>query len=165
MVSPTRPPSVVLRDYRSSDLEAMFQLDEVCFAAEFRFDRASMLVFAEARNALVVVAEDPGSEVVGFVIAHLEPVATGQRGYIVTLDVAESRRRQRLAERLMREAEARAAAAGALWMELHVFTGNEGAIRFYERLGYVRIGVRSRFYGAAGLNAFVYRRDLSQRFA
>ena len=26
-------------------------------------------------------------------------------------------------------------AAGVQWMQLHVFTGNAGAIRFYERLG------------------------------
>jgi ribosomal-protein-alanine N-acetyltransferase len=149
----------VLRDYRPSDLEAMFQLDEACFAVEFRFDRESMRAFAEARNALVVMAEEPGSELAGFVIAHIEPVAMGRRGYIVTLDVAESHRRQGLAERLLREVEMRAAAAGALWMELHVYTGNEAAIRFYERLGYERIGVRRRFYGAAGLDAFVYRRE------
>jgi ribosomal-protein-alanine N-acetyltransferase len=76
----------------------------------------------------------------------------------VTLDVAENYRRVGLAGRLMREVEARAATAGARSMELHVFTGNEGAIRFYERLGYARVGVRRRFYGAAGLDAFVYRR-------
>jgi [ribosomal protein S18]-alanine N-acetyltransferase len=161
MVSTMGVAGVVLRDYRSSDLEAMFRLDEACFAAEFRFDRQSMRAFAETGNALVMVAEGAGSEVVGFVIVHLERVAARRRGYVVTLDVAEGSRHKGLAERLMREVEARARAAGARWMELHVFTGNEGAIRFYERLGYVRTGFRHRFYGAAGLNAFVYRRELS----
>jgi ribosomal-protein-alanine N-acetyltransferase len=42
---------------------------------------------------------------------------------------------------------------------LHVFTGNEGAVRFYERLGYERIGIKPRFYGR-GLDAFVYRKTL-----
>jgi ribosomal-protein-alanine N-acetyltransferase len=60
----------------------------------------------------------------------------------------------------MREAEARAAAT-ALWMELHVFTGNEAAICFYERLGYERVGVRRRFYGGAGLDAYVYRKKFA----
>jgi ribosomal-protein-alanine N-acetyltransferase len=160
-----RTAGMVLRDYRPSDLQAMFLLDEACFAVEFRFDRESMLEFAEAGNAIVVVAEGPGGEIAGFVIAHIEPVATVRRGYIVTLDVAEGRRREGLAALLMRAVEDRAAAAGAQWMELHVFTGNEGAIRFYERLGYARIGVRYRFYGAAGLNAFVYRKDLSDSYA
>jgi ribosomal-protein-alanine N-acetyltransferase len=149
---------IVLRDYRTSDLEAIFRLDEVCFAVPFRFDRESMLAFAEARNAIVVVAEGAGEEIVGFVIAHVERAAAGRRAYVVTLDVAENHRRIGLARRLMREVEARSAAAGARWMELHVFTGNEGAIRFYERLGYVRVGVQRRFYGAAGLDAFTYRK-------
>ena len=149
---------IVLRDYRATDLEAIFRLDEVCFAVPFRFDRESMLAFAEARDAIVVVAEGAGEEIVGFVIAHVERAAAGRRAYVVTLDVAESHRRIGLAGRLMREVETRAAAAGAQGMELHVFTGNEGAIRFYERLGYVRVGVRRRFYGADGLDAFVYRK-------
>jgi ribosomal-protein-alanine N-acetyltransferase len=46
-------------------------------------------------------------------------------------------------------------------MELHVFTGNEAAIRFYERLRYERIAMRRRFYGGEGLDAFVYRKELA----
>jgi ribosomal-protein-alanine N-acetyltransferase len=158
MASSAASTGIVLRSYRPSDLEAMFRLDEICFAEEFRFDKESMLTFAEARNAIVVVAEEAGGEIAGFVIAHVERAAAGRCGYVVTLDVAENHRRVGLAGRLMREVEARAAAAGARWMELHVFTGNEGAIRFYERWGYVRVAVRRRFYGAAGLDAFVYRK-------
>jgi ribosomal protein S18 acetylase RimI-like enzyme len=45
-------------------------------------------------------------------------------------------------------------------MQLHVFTGNVGAVCFYERLGYRRLRVERRFYGAAGLDAFVYGKEL-----
>ncbi len=151
---------ISLRDYRADDLEAMFRLDVVCFAPEFRFDRASMRAFAEERGAIALVAEGMGGEVVGFVIVHLGRVGAGWLGYVVTLDVAEEWRRRGLAGMLMREAEARAVAAGARWMELHVFTGNAAAIRFYERLGYERSGMRRRFYGADGLDALVYRREI-----
>jgi [ribosomal protein S18]-alanine N-acetyltransferase len=51
--------------------------------------------------------------------------------------------------------------AGALRMELHVFTENEAAIRFYERIGYERIARRHRFYGAEGLDAYEYRKELT----
>jgi len=106
-----------------------------------------MQAFAEERGAIAVVAEELGG-LVGFVIVHLERVGAGWRGYVVTLDVAEEWRRRGLAGMLMREAEARVAAA---------------AIRFYERLGYERIGMIQRFYGAAGLDAFVYRREIADR--
>jgi [ribosomal protein S18]-alanine N-acetyltransferase len=152
---------ILLRDYRVDDLEAMFCLDEACFAAEFRFDRRSMRIFAGGRDAITLIAEKTCGGIAGFVIVHVEPAAAGLRGYVVTLDVAEELRREGLARRLMRAAETRAAAAGAIWMELHVFTGNEGAIRFYERLGYVRIGLSRGFYGNDGLDAFVYRKQLA----
>ena len=161
---------VSLREYRGSDAEAMFQLDLACFAEEFRFDRKSMQTFAEEMGALCLVAETRKPELAGFVIvqveAHaqveVEQILAAGRGYVVTLDVAEQWRRRGLAGRLMAAAEARVASAGAGWMELHVFTGNEGAIRFYERLGYERIGVQRRFYGKRGLDAFVYRKTLGR---
>jgi len=152
---------IELRDYRETDLETMFLLDAACFAAKFRFDRESMRAFAGARNAMAVVAEKSGCSMVGFVIAHVERTAAGWRGYVVTLDVSVECRRAGLATRLMQEVESRAFAAGARYMELHVFTGNEGAIRFYERLGYVRVAMRLRFYGADGLDAFAYRKELT----
>ena len=151
---------IIFRDYRDTDLEAMFRLDEACFAEEFRFDRESMREFAEERNAIVRIAEKVGSELAGFIIVHVERVATGWRAYVVTLDVAAEWRQKGLGRRLMREAEAFAVAAGVRWMQLHVFTGNAGAIRFYERLGYERIRERRGFYGAPGLDAFVYGKEL-----
>jgi [ribosomal protein S18]-alanine N-acetyltransferase len=151
---------IIFRDYRDTDLEAMFRLDEACFAEEFRFDRESMREFAEERNAIVRIAEEVSGELAGFIIVHVERVATGWRAYVVTLDVAAEWRQQGLGRGLMREAEACAVAAGVRWMQLHVFTGNEGAIRFYERLGYERIRVQRRFYGKAGLDAFVYGKEL-----
>jgi ribosomal-protein-alanine N-acetyltransferase len=152
---------IVLREYREADLEAICRLDEDCFAAAFLFDRKSMREFAEARNAICLVAETRHGGVDGFVIVHLDLIAAGLRGYVVTLDVAEEHRREGVASKLLLEAESRAGAVGARQMELHVFTGNEGAIRFYERMGYGRLAVRRRFYRADGLDAFLYRKELA----
>ena len=46
----------------------------------------------------------------------------------------------------MAELEAKAQAAGATAMALHVFTGNAGAIEFYESIGYNRAGRAENFY-------------------
>jgi [ribosomal protein S18]-alanine N-acetyltransferase len=151
---------ISLCDYRPTNLDAMYRLDQECFSVEFRFDRESMRFFAEEPDAIVRVAVFSNGEIVGFVIVHIEAIETEHRGYVVTLDVAEGYRRRGLAGRLLRDAEERVIATGARWMELHVFTGNESAIRFYERSGYGRVGVRRRFYGKSGLDAFVYRKDL-----
>ena len=153
-----RDRDVMLRGYRDDDLDAMFRLDEVCFEAPFRFSRAAMRRFAEARRARVVIAELDG-ELVGFCIVHVETVEQESVGYVVTLDVAPEHRRIGLAARLMERAEAEAREAGCSSMALHVFTGNEAAIRFYERMGYAFWSKDMSFYGV-GVDALVYRKAL-----
>ncbi len=152
---------IVSRDYRVTDLEPMFQLDEACFAEEFRFDRESMRDFAEEQNAIVRVAENGSGEIIGFVIVHVERVSQDWRAYLVTLDVAAASRQKGLATRLMNEVEATLRAAGVQWLQLHVFTKNLTAIRFYERMGYQRMSMQREFYGENGLDAFVYGKELS----
>ena len=53
----TRTDEVVLREYVEGDLEKIVRLDESCFDEEFRFDRRSMKAYAEARNAVSLIAE------------------------------------------------------------------------------------------------------------
>jgi ribosomal-protein-alanine N-acetyltransferase len=156
--------NVVLRGYLEWDLEALCLLDEACFAEAFRFDRAAMQRFVGYKKAIVVVAEEDAGErsICGFVIVHLEGSGRALGGYVVTLDVAEDWRRLGLAGRLMEEAERQALAVGAVWMGLHVFAGNEGAIAFYERSGYMQGERVPGFYRGAGENdsmdALVYRK-------
>lgn len=147
---------MVLRGYRDGDLDAMFRLDEVCFETPFRFSRAAMRRFAEARRARVVIAE-LGGELVGFCIVHVETVEREKIGYVVTLDVALAWRRQGLAGMLMERCEAAAREAGCVSMALHVFPGNEAAIRFYEGMGYAFWARDKDFYGV-GVDALVYRK-------
>jgi ribosomal-protein-alanine N-acetyltransferase len=150
---------ISLRDYRATDIEGMFRLDEACFGEEFRFDRDSMRRFAESRSATTLLAESLDGQLIGFVIVHLEGAATRKHGYVVTLDVSLEHRRCGVADRLMNEMEERARLAGSAWMGLHVFARNEEAIRFYERRGYRRVGIKADFYGR-NLDAWVYRKDL-----
>jgi ribosomal protein S18 acetylase RimI-like enzyme len=140
----------------------MVRVDEVCFREAFRFDRQSMRRFAEARGAIVVVAEDTleDSVMAGFVIVHLEGVATERYGYVVTLDVAPELRRAGVGGLLLREAERQVKATGVGRMGLHVAVDNDAAIRFYEGLGYGCVGVAKRFYREAGLDGLIYIKEL-----
>jgi ribosomal-protein-alanine N-acetyltransferase len=150
---------ITLRSYRPEDLEALYALDVVCFQPPFRFSRTSMRRFAEARNALVVIAEQ-SALVAGFCIVHVERVRSQRIGYIVTLDVAPEQRRQGLAQTLMAEAEQQALAAGCGQLALHVHTGNEAALSFYTRIGFSLIGLELGFYGN-GLDAQLWRKPLT----
>jgi [ribosomal protein S18]-alanine N-acetyltransferase len=150
--------AVRLRGYEAGDLQPIFELDEICFEPPFRFSLRAMRRFAEAQNALTVIAESDageGGEIVGFCLAHLEPSGRQQVAYVVTLDVAPEHRRRGLAARMIRRIEEQARDAGCVAIGLHVWVGNETAIRFYEREGYERTRLARGFYGA-GLDAFVY---------
>ncbi|MES2393174.1 MAG: GNAT family N-acetyltransferase [Acidobacteriota bacterium] len=151
---------IVVRGYTPADLDAMFALDVLCFDEPFRFSRRTMQRFAEAKKARVVIAELVG-DVVGFAIAHVERVEGGRVGYVVTLDVAEPMRRHGLATTLMQRLEVVSREAGCDAMVLHVYEGNEGAIRFYERMGYERVQRARGFYGP-GVDGWVYRKILGK---
>jgi len=139
----------------------MVRLDEVCFAPVFRFARRAMRQFAEARGAIVLIAESDAG-MVGFLIAHLEGmrrVPGDPFGYLVTIDVDPAARRLGVGKLMLREAEEQVRAVGLRRVDLHVARDNAAAIRFYEREGYGCIGMVEEFY-PNGLDALVYRKGL-----
>lgn len=145
---------ITLREYRLGDWEAMYALDVQCFEPPFRFSRRAMRGFAEAKGANTILALAEG-ELAGFCVVQMEE----QIGYVVTLDVAARWRRQGLARILMSEMETKVRIAGGNAMVLHVFPGNEGAVRFYQTIGYQSLGVAEEFYGP-GRDALVYGKSL-----
>jgi ribosomal protein S18 acetylase RimI-like enzyme len=149
---------LLLRGYQAGDLDAMYALDVMCFEKPFRFARSAMRRFAEAKKARMVIAEESDA-LVGFVILHIEEAEEGRIGYIITLDVAPELRRRGIAGALMSEAERQAHMDGCAVLVLHVFTGNEAAIRFYAGTGFVRSHRAEGFYGP-GVDAWVYHKLL-----
>ncbi len=146
------------RSYGWRDLEGMVELDAACFSAPFRFSRDAMRRFAEARNAWVIVAEEE-SELAGFCIVHCEKTVGGEIGYVVTIDVAERWRGNGIGEKMLSQGEAWVRSWNGTGMMLHVFAKNVGAVRFYERMSYSRVGVQRSFYGS-GLDAVMYWKEL-----
>jgi [ribosomal protein S18]-alanine N-acetyltransferase len=149
----------VLRAYTRPDLEAMVELDRECFGPPFRFNLSAMKQFAEAGNAWVTVAVEE-DRMLGFCIVHREREDEAEFGYLVTIDVAESARRRRLGESMLSAAEAWIRGWEGEGMLLHVLVENLQAVRFYERMGYRRLGEHPAFYGP-GLNAAMYWKDLT----
>jgi [ribosomal protein S18]-alanine N-acetyltransferase len=149
---------ITLRPYRANDLDAMHALDAECFDKAFRFSRSAMRRFAEAKKARVVIAED-NDALVGFVILDIEDTEEGPLGYIVTLDVSPGHRRSGLGGQLMQQAERGAVREGCPAVVLHVFTGNDPAMRFYVGRGYIRSHRESDFYGR-GIDAWVFHKPL-----
>jgi ribosomal-protein-alanine N-acetyltransferase len=132
----------------------MYALDRVCFTAPFRFSLAMLRRLFTSPGQWTLLAAMPDGSLVGFVMVEL-----GEPSYLSTLDVDPRLRRSGVGTRLIQAAERYAVGQGSTAMALHVSTGNEGAVRFYEARGYVRLGLERRFYGR-GLDAFLYGRRL-----
>jgi [ribosomal protein S18]-alanine N-acetyltransferase len=151
-------PQILYRSYKPSDLEAIVELDAACFDPPFRFSSRAMRRFVEADNAWTTIAEADG-KLAGFCIVHRERAETMDVGYVITIDVEKHFRRHGIGEQMLADAEAWVRASGAVGIMLHVFVNNTGAVRFYERTGYSRIGVQRGFYGAT-LDAALYWKEL-----
>ena len=152
---------VQLREYQPGDFEAMYRLDLVCFTESFQFDRRTMKEVAEAPSAIVVIHDRLIGQMAAFIVVHLEGAYPDRYAYIVTIDVAPECRRLGIGSELLLQAEFQALQAGASRIGLHVAIENTGAVDFYERRLYQRRGIAKRFYREAGLDAFVYTKDLS----
>ena len=152
-------PEVTLRDGTPADIDAMYALDLMCFDKPFRFDLRSMRKYATHPEAIVLVAE-ADREIRGFIVVNPSRRKALHSAYVTTLDVHPDCRRQGIALALVAEAERRAAATGAVSMQLHVFTGNTDAIGFYESVGYEQLLLTEDFY-SPGLDAFSYMKSLS----
>jgi len=111
-----------------------------------------------------------GEGIFGFVVRGDDPagvlicrVAAGE-AEVLTVGVAPWARRRGVGEALMTAAIGMARQAGAEAMFLEVDVDNAGAVALYERLGFVRAGLRKAYYdrGANGrADALVMRLDLT----
>jgi ribosomal-protein-alanine N-acetyltransferase len=145
------------RTYKPTDLDAMVALDELCFDPPFRFSRAAMRRFAERKEACTFLV-DAGKELAGFCILHIEHGEVNV-GYIVTIDVATSHRRQGFGSALIETAIRSATAAGCVALLLHVFSGNTSAITFYRLVGFTLTSRVQDFYGE-GIDALTMQMEL-----
>lgn len=94
-------------------------------------DLLELLKKLERDPDLFLVAED-GGRVVGTVIGSWD----GRRGWIYHLAVCPLHQKQGIGRMLVSEVEARLRAYGALKINLTLEAQNEGAVAFYQRLGY-----------------------------
>ena len=86
----------------------------------------------EAGDGLFFVALSEAGDVIGSVMAGYD----GHRGWIYSLAVAESRRKQGLGRALMARAEEALASHGCLKINLQILEGNADVEAFYHKLGF-----------------------------
>ena len=136
---------MLIRDWRPSDLEPAYQLDQSCFEQGISFTRGQIRDFVRRPGAISIVAERPGNpaEMAAFAIGQV----AGSRAHVITIDVRSSHRRTGLGRKLLEDLLDRFASAGARTVRLEVDVLNAPARRFYERMGFEETRKLPDYYG------------------
>ncbi|HTV89204.1 MAG TPA: GNAT family acetyltransferase [Stellaceae bacterium] len=125
---------IEIRSWRDRDEAALIALWDTCgLSRPWNPPAGDIALIRRTGHGEILVAAD-GDEIVGSVVVGHD----GHRGWVYYLAVAPTLRRGGLGRRLMRMAEAWAAARGVRKLELMVRDSNEAVAGFYERIGYAR---------------------------
>ena len=133
------------RLYIPEDFSALYAVEEVCFEPPFRFGLRYMKQLVSSANAATWIAEEDG-RLAGFAIVQWERVAGEGIAYLQTIEVMPEARGRGVGAELLTRSEEAARAAGAARIWLHVDEENTGAIRMYQRHGYVFEGRQEDYY-------------------
>ena len=147
-----------LRAFRSEDLETLYKIDQACFAPGISYSREEMRGFIGQRRSRTWVAEESG-QVAGFLIAQRQ---AQKAAHIVTIDVLDRWRRQRVGSLLMDAAELWAFEQKLPLVYLEAAENNTPAQGFYEARGYKKVNRLENYY-ADGTSAWVMLKWLKDK--
>jgi ribosomal-protein-alanine N-acetyltransferase len=145
---------VTLRSYEPHDFGALHRLDQSCFPAGISYSKTTFHYFLTIASADCIIAAD-GSRIAGFILTEENPPLA----HIITLDVAETHRRQGVGSALLTESEKNLAFRGVRSILLETAIDNDGAVAFWKRHGYRIEAVLKRYY-LGRLDAYEMRKIL-----
>ncbi|MFI5092447.1 MAG: N-acetyltransferase [Candidatus Acidiferrum sp.] len=146
--------AVALRGYEPHDFAALHRLDQSCFPAGISYSKTTLRYFLTIPSADCVVAMD-GAGIAGFILTEENPPLA----HIITLDVAETHRRQGVGSALLAESEKNLALRGVRTILIETAIENEAAVAFWKRHGYLIEAVLKRYY-LGRLDAYEMRKIL-----
>lgn len=127
-------------------------LEKICFVDPW--SEASIASELANELALWLVALD-GDTVSGYVGSQ----SVMGEADMMNVAVAPAYRRQGIAEALVKELIARLAAKAVTSLTLEVRASNEAAQGLYEKLGFVQVGRRPRYYSHPREDALILRKE------
>ena len=126
---------------REAHLAAIAELERQCFSAPWSEDALREELGNDC--ACFLTAEDEEScAVCGYIGCHI----VLDEGYIANVAVSPDCRRQGIGTKLVREMIRQARVRGLAFLTLEARESNAPAIALYESCGFVRVGVRKKYY-------------------
>ena len=132
-----------LREYHPRDFDALWRIDQQCFATGIAYSRAELASYINRRGAFTLLMEEDDKNIAAFLVAEADPAKIG---HILTIDVLPDHQRKRLGTHLLEAAEARLESLGCRSLLLEVAVDNRAAIAFYKRHGFDVIETIPRYY-------------------
>ena len=139
---------------REEHLPGVAALEGLCFSRPWSEDALREELHNPAAHFLVM--EEAGA-VIGYIGLH----APADEGFIANVAVHPAHRRKGVAARLLAAAREWAEERHLFRLTLEVRVSNTAAIALYEGAGYVKDGVRPRFYERPAEDAAIYSLYLS----
>ena len=147
----------MIRDFQPADFEALWRIDQDCFAPGISYSRAELRYYMRRRGSFTLVAAAAGGEIAGFIVAY-----AGKPGHIITIDVVAAARRSGVGSELLRAAEERLLATGSGTVTLETAVDNVSALSFYKRHGYSVVKALPHYY-SNGVDALVLTKELRRQ--
>lgn len=130
----------LIRRMGMGDLEAVLALEKQCFSSPWTME-SLRLDALENRCARYLVAEEDGR-----IVAYGGFWLVMEEAYITRIGTDKALRSRGVASALLYKMHQLASNLGVAYFTLEVRVSNLAAQRLYEKLGYVRVGVRKRYY-------------------
>ena len=131
---------VTIRPMDFGDIEAVMAIENEAETGS-GWTGTGLLTYLMRDDTLFLVAEE-ASEVVGYVGLLMVP----EESDILNIAVRSDRKRRGIATKLMAAMEKEAAGHGVTVFHLEVRAGNGAALALYERLGFLKDGIRRNYY-------------------
>jgi [ribosomal protein S18]-alanine N-acetyltransferase len=150
---------VFLRDFHKSDFEALWRIDQQCFAPGISYSQPELAAYIRLLNSFTLVAETCHCEqtrIIGFLVSTANH---RHQGHVITIDVLPDARRFGVGSKLLIAAEDRLRSRQCESVILETAVNNASALAFYKRHHYFVVKTIPRYY-PDGVDAFVLEKNL-----
>ncbi len=139
-----------------TDIPRLMEIEKECFSTPWTASMFMCQIRLVDISANLVFIE--GGVIAGYVIAWFGY----EEMHLLSIGVMPASRGLGLAEKLLDEAMKRSKKAGGIKVILEVRASNSRARRFYQKMGFRRVGVRKGYYSESGEDALVLERYIEE---
>lgn len=147
--------NLTIEKMNSNHIAAIAEIERECFSTPWSEKALCEELDNPNAHFFVAVADN---QVIGYGGMH----SVAGENYIDNIAVTSMYRKNGAATKLLEKLEETAESENGEFISLEVRESNEAAIRLYEKSGYVRVGIRKRFYQSPTEDGIIMTKELEK---